>query len=82
MIADAVGPEVAVIDSASATASALASLLEVHGMATDAADPEHVQLTTGDVSAFRRTAQLLFGELFPSVEPVEVQPIPPGEAAA
>lgn len=82
VIAEAVGPEVAVIDSASATASALASLLEVHGMATDDPDPEHVQLTTGDVSAFRRTAQLLFGELFPSVEPVEVQPIPPGEAAA
>jgi glutamate racemase len=82
VIAEAVGPGVAVIDSASATASALASLLEVHGMATDPADPVHVQLTTGDVSAFRRTAQLLFGELFPSVEPVEVRPIPPGEAAA
>jgi glutamate racemase len=82
VIARAVGPEVAVIDSASATASALASLLEVHGMATDGAAPHHLQLTTGDVSAFRRTAQLLFGELFPSVEPVKVRPIPPGEAAA
>ena len=82
VIAQAVGPEVAVIDSASATASALASLLEVHGMATAAASPSHLQLTTGDVGAFRRTAQLLFGELFPSVEPVTVRPIPPGEAAA
>jgi glutamate racemase len=72
VIADAVGPEVAVIDSASATASALASLLEVQGMASDAPDAEHLQLTTGDLDTFRSTAHRLFGPLFPAVGPVEV----------
>ena len=45
-------------------------------MATDAIDATHVQLTTGDVTAFRRTADLLFGELFPSVGPVEIRELP------
>jgi glutamate racemase len=75
VIARAVGPGVAVIDSASATASALASLLEVQGMATDRTAATHVQLTTGDVDGFRRTSDLLFGSLFPSVESVEVLPL-------
>ena len=52
------GPDVAVIDSATATASALAGLLEVNGLAAPATDePSHVQLTTGDVAAFERTAE-------------------------
>jgi glutamate racemase len=75
LIMELVGRGVAVIDSASATASALASLLEVHGMATDRPAATHVQLTTGDVGAFRGTAELLFGSLFPSVQPVEVVPL-------
>lgn len=71
-IAAAVGTGVAVIDSASATASALASLLEVQGMASDGGPAEHVQLTTGDLETFRSTAHRLFGPLFPAVGPVEV----------
>jgi glutamate racemase len=72
------GPEVAVIDSARSAASALAHLLEVHGLAA-AADgsaedgpgaARHVQLTTGDVVAFRAITERLFGDLFPSIEPV------------
>jgi glutamate racemase len=64
-----VGQEIAVIDSASATASSLASLLEVEGMlAGPAAVPVHAQLTTGDLDAFRVTARRLFGGLFPQVE--------------
>jgi len=82
VIAAAVGPGVAVIDSASATASALASLLEVHGMATDGTEAAHVQLTTGDVDAFRRTADLLFGTLFPAIESVQVLPLARGQGAA
>lgn len=71
MISQVVGPHVAVIDSASATASALAGLLEVHGLAAPAgAVVSHVQLTTGDVAAFRRIAQRLFGDVLPSVERV------------
>ncbi|HEX5466859.1 MAG TPA: glutamate racemase [Candidatus Limnocylindrales bacterium] len=69
IIARVVGPAVAVVDSASATASALASLLEANGLeAPPGARVEHRQLTTGDVAAFRRTTQRLFGELVPSVE--------------
>lgn len=75
LIEAAAGPEVKVIDSATATASALASLLEVHGLAAGAGagDPRHVQLTTGDVDAFARTADRLFGSLFASVEPVRLR---------
>ncbi|HUG49260.1 MAG TPA: glutamate racemase [Candidatus Limnocylindria bacterium] len=66
-----VGGDVAVIDSATATASALAGLLEIHTLAAPAGnDASHIQLTTGDVAAFRSIAERLFGNLFPSVEPV------------
>ncbi|HSH21777.1 MAG TPA: glutamate racemase [Candidatus Caenarcaniphilales bacterium] len=71
VIRRAVGPELAVIDSASATASALAGLLEVHGLAAPAEKrPYHRQLTTGDVEAFRRISDRLFDGLFPTVERV------------
>ena len=67
------GDGVAVIDSASATASALANLLEINGLsASPDATPQHVQLTTGDVASFRRTSDRLFGPIFPTVERVTV----------
>jgi glutamate racemase len=75
------GVDVAVIDSARSAASALAHLLEIHGLsAEDPATPAngasveaaHLQLTTGDVPAFRRIAERLFGDLFPAVERVAV----------
>ncbi len=73
LIAEVAGPSVAVIDSASAAASALAGLLEMHDLGAPAAiHPRHLQLTTGDTAMFRRIAQRLFGDLFPSVEPVRV----------
>jgi len=66
-----VGAQVAVIDSATATASALAGLLEVHALAAPAGNEAwHVQLTTGDVEGFRRIAERLFGNLFPNVQSV------------
>jgi glutamate racemase len=65
------GPEVAVIDSASATASALAELLAVSDLrAPGGGPPVHLQLTTGDVAAFERTAERLFGAGFHSVRSV------------
>ena len=69
---DVAGPDVAVIDSATATASALAGLLEVNGLAAPTAGRTHgtCQLTTGDVAAFERTARRLFGDLVPAVEPI------------
>jgi glutamate racemase len=67
------GPDISVIDSASATASALESLLEEDGLAAPAgAAATHQQFTTGDVTAFRRTADRLFGSLFPNVEVIRL----------
>jgi hypothetical protein len=63
----------AVIDTASATASALAGLLEIHSLATGADDrTAHVQLTTGDVESFSAIARPLFDSEFANVEPVAV----------
>jgi glutamate racemase len=62
VIREIVGEGTAVIDSASATASALASLIEVHALGTPDASPgRHLMLTTGDVAAFEATAVRLFG---------------------
>ena len=73
-----VGEGIAVIDSASATASALASLLEIHGLAApDGREAQHHMLTTGDVAAFRETAVRLFG-----AGPREPQPARPRDCHA
>ena len=92
-IARVAGERIAIVDSASATASALAELLSINGLespgstrgtAADAGHaghdrPEarsgpatHQQLTTGDVSTFRRIASRMFGEAFPDVTGVEL----------
>ena len=69
----AVGEGVAVIDSASATASVLAELLAVNELGAPAgAQPVHLQFTTGDVARFRATAAALFGAEFATVEPVVI----------
>ena len=39
-----------------------------------AAPPSHRQLTTGDVAAFRAVAERMFGEEFPDIEPVDLEP--------
>ena len=70
-IREIVGEGTAVIDSASATASALASLIEVHDLGTPDPTPgEHLMLTTGDTAAFEATATLLFGAGLGRVEPI------------
>jgi glutamate racemase len=67
------GNDVAVIDSASATASALASLLEVHGLEAPADAPVvHTQLTTGDPEAFNSIAERLFDSSVAQVERIAV----------
>jgi glutamate racemase len=93
ILRDCVGDSVAIVDSATATASSLAELLSVNaleapgttrGTAADAgragherpneelAAAAHLQLTTGDVEAFRTVAARMFGEEFPDVEAVEL----------
>ena len=96
VIAAIAGERVAIVDSATATASALVELLAINGLeaagTTDAAagdgelereranetaaTPVHIQLTTGDVDAFRIVAERIFGEAFPDVASVEVSAVP------
>ena len=80
-----IGPEIAVIDSASATASALAALLEMHSLAApEGAQPTHIQLTTGKVETFSRIAGRLFESTFTSVEHLDIPGVvmPVGAPAA
>lgn len=73
LIRDVVGEEIAVIDSATATASALASLIEVHALGAPAGgEVTHRLLTTGDVRAFSATAARLFGPDFSSAEGISL----------
>jgi glutamate racemase len=71
-IAAVAGEQVAIVDSATATASALVELLAVNGLETSDSQPGHIQLTTGDVSTFRDLASRLFGDSFPEVSQVEL----------
>jgi glutamate racemase len=83
VIAEHVGDHVAIVDSASATASALVELLSINGLEAPGSDQQrnghdsgpvrHRQLTTGDVEAFRAVAGRLFGDAFADVEPVELE---------
>ena len=73
LIADVVGDTVAIVDSATATASALVELLSVNRLeAGDTEVPTHVQLTTGDPARFADVAGRLFGPEFVSVGAVEL----------
>ena len=74
ILARLAGEGVAIVDSATATASALVELLKVNGL--ERGDPGvgsgHVQLTTGDPARFADLAGRLFGTDFPTVESVEL----------
>ncbi len=76
VIAAIAGEGVAIVDSATATASALSELLAINGL--EASSPmagsgaSHVQLTTGDTDAFRSVARRLFGDTFVDIEAVEL----------
>ena len=75
VIAAIVGDQVAIVDSATATASALAEQLAVNGLETPGAPASgavHLQLTTGDPATFHGLASRLFGAAFPDVEQVEL----------
>lgn len=76
----AAGEGIAIVDSASATASALADLLSINGLEAPGTDtvaaalPVHVQLTTGDLEAFRSIAERMFGDAFPDVAGIDLGP--------
>jgi glutamate racemase len=67
------GEGIAIVDSAAATASALAELLSINDIEAPATGANHVQLTTGDVDAFRAIARRMFGEAFPDVAGIELE---------
>ena len=72
-IATVAGSGIAIVDSAAATASALAELLSINDIEAPAAGVSHQQLTTGDVEAFRAIAERMFGERFPDVAAIELE---------
>ena len=74
IIAALAGDHVAIVDSATATASALAELLSINGLEAPAGngDAMHRQLTTGDPDAFHALAGRLFDSAFADVERVEL----------
>jgi glutamate racemase len=72
IIAGVAGDRIAIVDSATATASSLAELLGINGLEAPGGEPTHVQLTTGDAERFRSIAGRMFGDAFPDVEPVEL----------
>jgi glutamate racemase len=76
IIAALAGESVAIVDSATATASALAELLKINALeADDRADAPgatHLQLTTGDPGSFHALASRLFGSAFPEVAHIEL----------
>jgi glutamate racemase len=71
-IAAVAGEGIAIVDSAAATASALAELLSINALEGPAGTATHLQLTTGDVAAFRSIAERMFGDAFPDVAGVEI----------
>jgi glutamate racemase len=74
-IADVAGEGIAIVDSAAATASALAELLSINDIEapSGAGIGAHLQLTTGDVEAFRAIAERMFGDRVPDVAGVELE---------
>jgi glutamate racemase len=79
VIAAIAGEGVAIVDSATATASALSELLAINSLEASSSavgsggsGASHVQLTTGDIDAFRSVARRLFGDTFVDIEAVEL----------
>ena len=72
MIAEVAGDRIAIVDSATATASSLAELLGINGLEAPGGEAVHVQLTSGDPDRFRSIAVRTFGDAFPDVESVEL----------
>jgi glutamate racemase len=76
IIAALAGESVAIVDSATATASALAELLKINALEAEdggrAPTATHLQLTTGDPASFHALASRLFGSAFPEVAHIEL----------
>jgi glutamate racemase len=75
LIAAATGERIAIVDSATATASSLAELLSINALEAPGDAVSHQQLTTGDAERFRTIAARMFGDAFPDVETVELEAV-------
>jgi glutamate racemase len=75
LIAAATGERIAIVDSATATASSLAELLSINALEAPGDAVSHLQLTTGDAERFRTIAARMFGDAFPDVETVELEAV-------
>jgi glutamate racemase len=69
------GERVAVVDSATATTSALVDLLAMNALdvPSPGAPAIHIQLTTGDAATFRQLAERLFGDGFADVKTIALR---------
>jgi glutamate racemase len=79
LIASAAGDRIAIVDSATATASALAELLSINGLEAPAPAPgtadgavAHRLLTTGDADRFTALSTRLFGSDLPAADAIEL----------
>jgi glutamate racemase len=72
VIAEAVGPEVALVDSAEATAEAVAALLETRGALNGDPNPEHRYFLTDVPGHFADVAARFLGKRVESVEQVDI----------
>jgi glutamate racemase len=74
-IAEVLGPQVAIVDSAEATAAAVASLLDKHGLARlDGGPARHETLCTDVPDRFRAIAERFLGRPIASAELVDLTP--------
>ncbi len=75
VIAQVLGGEVAIVDSAHATAEAVASLLETRGLLRPPGSPAHHRTLCTDVpDRFRAVAERFLGRPVDSVELIDLQP--------
>jgi glutamate racemase len=75
VIAETLGPQVAIVDSAEATAASVEQLLEKHQLSRPkGAPPRHRTLCTDMPDRFRSIAERFLGRPLDSVEPVDLVP--------
>ena len=73
-IAEVVGPELAIVDGAQATAEAVAHLLEVRGLRRPAGVAEHHTLCTDVPDRFQKIAERFLGKPVGAVDLVDLTP--------
>jgi len=82
VIADALGPDIAIVDSATTTAAAVAASLDAHGLRTRASGPGSTRLVATDSPArFAAVGSAFLGQSF-TADDIELTDIHPLELAS